>query len=243
MHVLSLVAAVAVMGFLVGGCASRVAQPPTPPQTRPYVLVYLVAGERRGEWSDAERAAIQERHMGRIRELVDEGVLLVAGPFGRENHDPSVRGIFVFDVPSLPEAERLTSTDPAVEAGVLAMRLHRFETDADLRAAVAADLAAEAEAKREGRELRMQDRIRAYGLLRTAEARGCEAAGALLPEGDLAILTATVDGREGLCVIRTDDLPRLRERLSEGSASIGPYTLDEWWASAYLDRGMRGAQP
>lgn len=242
MQVLPLIVAVAAVGFLVGGCATRVEQPPTPPQTRPYVLVYLVAGERRSEWNDAERAAIQERHMGRIRELVDEGVLLVAGPFGRDNHDPSVRGLFVFDVPSLAEAERLTSTDPAIEAGVLAMRLHRFETDADLRAAVAADLAAEAEAKREGRELRMQDRIRAYGLLRTAEARGCAAACALLPDEDRAILTATVDGRAGLCVIRTDDLPRLRERLSESSASIGSYTLDEWWASAYLDRAMRSGK-
>lgn len=65
----------------------------------------------------------------------------------------------------------------------------------------------------------------------------------LPPAGDTAIITATVDSRSGLCVIRTEDLPRLRERLSEGSASIWSCTLDECWASAYLDRAMRSGNP
>lgn len=214
----------------LGGCASSATK------RQSYVLVYLVRGERTAEYNDAERAAIQERHLARIRGLVDEGALLVAGPFGKENHDPSVRGLFIFDVATISEAERLTSTDPAVEAGVLAMRPHRFETSADLRAAVAADLAAESEAKSAGRELRMQDRIRAYGLLRTSDFAAVAAAERALPPGDRAIITAIVDGRKGFCVVRTDELPRLRARLAEVAESLGDYTLDEWWASAYLDR-------
>jgi uncharacterized protein YciI len=47
--------------------------------------------------------------------------LVVAGPFG---DDGRLRGIFVFRVDSLDEARNLTQTDPAVQAGRLALELH-----------------------------------------------------------------------------------------------------------------------
>ena len=47
--------------------------------------------------------------------------LVVAGPFGDNG---ALRGIFVFRVASIDEAKTLAATDPAVQAGRLAIDLH-----------------------------------------------------------------------------------------------------------------------
>jgi uncharacterized protein YciI len=47
--------------------------------------------------------------------------LVVAGPFGDKG---TLRGIFVFRVGSLDEARKLSETDPAVQAGRLALDIH-----------------------------------------------------------------------------------------------------------------------
>jgi uncharacterized protein YciI len=53
--------------------------------------------------------------------MADEGTLLIAGPF---MDDQEIRGIYIFDVRTLEEAEALTATDPAIKAGRLIMELH-----------------------------------------------------------------------------------------------------------------------
>ena len=85
-----------------------------------YVMAFLLAGDRVNEYSKEERAEIQKGHMANINKLAEEGKLVLAGPFinGGEK-----RGIFIFDVPTKSEAELLTNTDPAVQAGVLKMEL------------------------------------------------------------------------------------------------------------------------
>jgi len=47
--------------------------------------------------------------------------LVVAGPFGDNGR---LRGIFVFKVNSIDEARSLAATDPAVQAGRLALQIH-----------------------------------------------------------------------------------------------------------------------
>jgi len=50
--------------------------------------------------------------------------LLVAGPFGDNG---ALRGIFVFRVGSLEEAQSLCATDPMVKAGRLVVELHPWQ--------------------------------------------------------------------------------------------------------------------
>ena len=48
--------------------------------------------------------------------LAEEGKLVVAGPFGK--NEKSYRGLYIFNVPTIDEAEKLVTLDPAVQAGV-----------------------------------------------------------------------------------------------------------------------------
>jgi uncharacterized protein YciI len=56
-------------------------------------------------------------HMANIGRLVDEGKLIVAGPFGK--NDLTYRGLFIFNVATKEEAEALLKTDPAVSSKLL----------------------------------------------------------------------------------------------------------------------------
>ena len=87
-----------------------------------YIFGLLVRGPK---WTKEETGAtkkIQEGHLANINRLAEAGKLVLAGPFenGWER-----RGIFIFKVDSLEEAQALTDTDPAVMAGRLKIELHR----------------------------------------------------------------------------------------------------------------------
>jgi uncharacterized protein YciI len=84
-------------------------------------FAFLTRGEK---WTPEKTPAteeIQKGHMANINRLAQMKKLVAAGPFG---DDGRLRGIFVFRVGSLEEAKTLTATDPAVQAGRLAMDIH-----------------------------------------------------------------------------------------------------------------------
>ena len=60
-------------------------------------------------------------HLENINKLAEMKKLVVAGPFGDNGR---LRGIFVFKVESIDEARSLAATDPAVQAGRLALQIH-----------------------------------------------------------------------------------------------------------------------
>ncbi len=68
--------------------------------------------------------------MTNIGKLAGEGKLVVPGPLGRD--DRQYRGIFVFNVKTVKEAEALLVTDPAVAAGVLAYEAYGWYATAAL---------------------------------------------------------------------------------------------------------------
>lgn len=93
-----------------------------------YVVAFLVRGKNQSIDS-LERARLQEAHLQNIFRLADEGKLVLAGPFFGND---ALRGIYIFDVQSIAEAEALTATDPSIQAGLLAMDLKEWYGSAAL---------------------------------------------------------------------------------------------------------------
>ena len=95
---------------------------------RTYVMALLKAGPNRNR-SPEEAQKLQAAHRANINRLAKEGKLVLAGPFA---DDGQLRGIYIFDVPTVAEAEALTNTDPAIQAGQLMMELHPWYGSAAL---------------------------------------------------------------------------------------------------------------
>lgn len=93
-----------------------------------YVMAFLKRGPNQDR-SKEEAAALQRAHLQNIRRLADEGKLVVAGPFLDKGE---VRGIYIFNVTTLEEAQALTATDPAIQAGSLTMELRPWYGSAAL---------------------------------------------------------------------------------------------------------------
>lgn len=83
---------------------------------RMYVLCILKTGPKSDEIKGKERDEIFAGHFANINRLAEEGKLAVAGPF--EKNDKSYRGLYIFNVATVEEAEKLVVLDPAVKAGV-----------------------------------------------------------------------------------------------------------------------------
>ena len=82
-----------------------------------YWLVILRTGPKDKEISDTlERKKIFAGHFANIERLYKEGILKVAGPFGK--NDFSWRGLFILDCKTREDAENYVKTDPSVIAGI-----------------------------------------------------------------------------------------------------------------------------
>ena len=86
-----------------------------------YVLCILKTGPNDAAVQGDERKKVFAGHFENIKRLADEGKLAVAGPFGK--NDKTWRGLYIFNVPTIEEAEKLVILDPAVEAGVFVPEL------------------------------------------------------------------------------------------------------------------------
>lgn len=80
-----------------------------------YVFCILKTGSNTTATKE-ERSKYFEGHMANISRLAKEGKLAVAGPF--EKNDRNYRGIFIFNVTTVEEAQALVETDPAVKANI-----------------------------------------------------------------------------------------------------------------------------
>jgi uncharacterized protein YciI len=93
-----------------------------------YVMAILKKGKK--EIKDTtELAKIHAAHLQNIQRLMKERKLLIAGPFLDEG---DLKGVFIFDVQSVDDAQQLVSTDPGVQAGIYEVELHPWYGTASL---------------------------------------------------------------------------------------------------------------
>jgi uncharacterized protein YciI len=97
-----------------------------------YVMCILKTGPKDDDFKGKERSDIFAGHFANIKKLGDEGKLAVAGPFGK--NDKTFRGLYIFNVSTIEDAEKLVNLDPAVRAGVFIYDLTLLYSSAALTA-------------------------------------------------------------------------------------------------------------
>ena len=95
-----------------------------------YVFCLLKSGTNTTA-SKEESKKLFEGHMANIGKLAQEGKLVVAGPFMK--NDRNYRGIFIFNVETIEEAKALVATDPAIKANLLEAELTPWYATAALQ--------------------------------------------------------------------------------------------------------------
>ncbi len=128
-HIASVFALLAFSGISV--CSQTVEKPKAPAYDaelakklggnengmKSYVFVILKTGPNDAVVKGKEREDIFSGHMANIGKLADAGKLAVAGPFGK--NDKGFRGLYIFNVATVEEAQKIVETDPAVKSGIL----------------------------------------------------------------------------------------------------------------------------
>lgn len=95
---------------------------------KPYVLVILKTGPRRMPDGPA-REAMFKGHFANMQRLSAEGKLALAGPLDGVD---GWRGLFVFAVAEIAEAQALTATDPVIIEGEMVAEYHKYYGSAAL---------------------------------------------------------------------------------------------------------------
>ena len=93
-----------------------------------FVLVLLKTGPATLDKKTTD--SLFNGHMANIGRLASEGKLVVAGPL--KKNDQNYRGIFIFNVQTIEQANELLITDPAVKAKVLDAELYQWYGSAAL---------------------------------------------------------------------------------------------------------------
>lgn len=202
-----------------------------------YVFAFLVTGPSTETRTKEAHGELMNGHMANIQRLADEKKLDVAGPFGNERPDAALRGVFVLATPSIDEARGWVATDPVVKAGVMAPELATFECSTPLARVLDLEAEAKAAAKREGRELRMQDTIRPYVMVLAQDpARAKKALEPLANDGKV-LFAGELRGSpraKYLAILDAEKLADADLLLASVHAEVGPHALASWWATRSL---------
>ena len=158
-------------------------------ETKAYTLVFLVTGPSSGTLGAAEKQEVFAGHMANIKRLGDEDKLLIAGPFGTEKLDRSLRGIFILDTPDLETAKAWTTTDPGVKAGEFAAEYAQFKSPSPLHRSL--ELYRELEKRGHTGD---DPLIRSYVMILAREADGAELALADLRKAGKVCFEGNVEG-------------------------------------------------
>lgn len=211
--------------FAVAGCHTG----PGPGPSLSCTLVLIKTGPRTEPLTKDEQSEIFGGHFANMMRLAREGHLLVAGPYGR--NDEALRGLFVLDTAEPQRAQALAETDPGFKAGVFAFEFHALQTDAPLRAFLAAELRAQDEAERAGRKLQPGEGGRTYTVLTADDG---DAAAAALAGNPAVLLFARLDGKRAFAVLDAVDVDKARTVLAPVAGRLGTHGLHAWFASGRL---------
>ena len=85
-----------------------------------YFMAFLKTGPIRGQ-NEEESAELQEAHLAHLSKMYELGYADISGPFG---DDGDIRGITIYNVPTLKMADSLANADPMVKAGRLEIEIH-----------------------------------------------------------------------------------------------------------------------
>ena len=94
-----------------------------------YVLVILKTGENKSVNQKAQDSIFMG-HLQNIKRLASEGKLVVAGPMAK--NEKNYEGIFILNVKTTAEAQKLLDTDPAIASKLLAPELYGWYGSAAL---------------------------------------------------------------------------------------------------------------
>lgn len=98
-----------------------------------YVFCILKTGPKDADIKDKKRRdEIFAGHMANMRRLADEGKLAIAGPFMK--NERAYRGLFIFNVTTVEEAQKLVDTDPVIQSGMMIAELTSWYGSASLMA-------------------------------------------------------------------------------------------------------------
>lgn len=85
-----------------------------------YFIAFLKTGPN-GSQSKAQADSLQLLHLEHLGKMYEAGYADISGPFG---DDGDIRGITIYNVPTLKMADSLANMDPAVQAGRLQIEMH-----------------------------------------------------------------------------------------------------------------------
>ncbi|WP_298531838.1 YciI family protein [uncultured Algibacter sp.] len=85
-----------------------------------YFMAFLKTGPIRGQ-NEEETAELQQLHMEHLTKMYEMGYADISGPFGDEGE---LRGVTIYNVPTLKMADSLAKADPMVIAGRLEIEIH-----------------------------------------------------------------------------------------------------------------------
>ncbi|GAA4935508.1 hypothetical protein GCM10023314_04780 [Algibacter agarivorans] len=85
-----------------------------------YFMAFLKKGPIRGQ-NEEESAELQALHLEHLTKMYDLGYADISGPFG---DDGEMRGVTIYNVPTLKMADSLANSDPMVIAGRLEIEIH-----------------------------------------------------------------------------------------------------------------------
>lgn len=85
-----------------------------------YFIAFLKSGPIRGQ-NEEETAELQKQHLAHLTKMYELGYSDISGPFGDNGN---IRGITIYNVPTLKMADSLANSDPMVKAGRLEIEIH-----------------------------------------------------------------------------------------------------------------------